>query len=53
MSCILINKYATGLARFRLLPTQSDRALFFACIEPNGSRLSGRISDAYRFFVPD
>jgi uncharacterized protein with ParB-like and HNH nuclease domain len=46
----LTNKYATGLARYRLLPTQSDRAAFFACVEPNPSQRTGRIGSAYGFF---
>ncbi|OGU35003.1 MAG: hypothetical protein A3K13_05185 [Gemmatimonadetes bacterium RIFCSPLOWO2_12_FULL_68_9] len=46
----LTNKYAEGLARFRLLPTQSDREAFFACVDHKDVRPTGRIGDAYRFF---
>lgn len=46
----LLNKYATGLARYRLLPTQSDREAFFACIEPDSARRNGRVARAYGFF---
>ena len=46
----LINKFATGDARYRLLPTQSDRASFFACVDGDGSSRVGRIGKAYGFF---
>lgn len=46
----LLNKYAKGLARYRLLPTQSDRDAFFACIEPDASKRDGRVGRAYGFF---
>jgi uncharacterized protein with ParB-like and HNH nuclease domain/alkylated DNA nucleotide flippase Atl1 len=47
----LINKYATGLAHYRLVPTQSDRDAFFACVEPDASKRDGGIGHAYRFFL--
>jgi alkylated DNA nucleotide flippase Atl1 len=46
----LINKYEAGLAHYRLLPTQSDREAFFACVEPDPSRRNDRIGYAYSFF---
>lgn len=46
----LINKYATGLAHYRLLPTQSDRDAFFACVERDPSRRNGEVGRAYSFF---
>jgi alkylated DNA nucleotide flippase Atl1 len=47
----LINKYASGLAHYRLVPTQSDRNAFFACVEPDASKRDGGIGHAYRFFL--
>src|SRR5438094_730117 len=47
----LVNKYATGLEHYRLLPTQSDREAFFACIERELSPHDGGIGHAYRFFL--
>jgi alkylated DNA nucleotide flippase Atl1 len=47
----LINKYATGLAHYRLLPTQSDRDAFFACVDPEPSKRNGGVGRAYRFFL--
>jgi alkylated DNA nucleotide flippase Atl1 len=46
----LVNKYSTGLAYYRLVPTQSDREAFFACIKPDPSRRHGRVGHAYGFF---
>jgi len=46
----LINKYESGLGYYRLLPTQSDRDSFFACIDPTLQRRDGSIGHAYRFF---
>ena len=46
----LVNKWATGLAFYRLLPTQSDREAFFACVKPDASRRYGRVGQAYSFF---
>jgi alkylated DNA nucleotide flippase Atl1 len=46
----LKNKYATGLAHYRLLPTQSDRDAFFACIESDPTGRADRIGTAYGFF---
>src|SRR5437870_12520802 len=42
----LVNKYAKGLSYYRLLPTQSDRDAFFACMNPDPSRRVGRIGQA-------
>ncbi|MEX1263190.1 MAG: DUF262 domain-containing protein, partial [Actinomycetota bacterium] len=46
----LVNKYETGLGYYRLLPTQSDRESFFACIDPDQPRRDGEVGRAYRFF---
>ena len=46
----LINKYESDLGYYRLLPTQSDRESFFACIEPAQPRRDGGVGRAYRFF---
>ncbi len=47
----LINKFQTGQARFRLLPTQADRPPFSACITRDAAA-GGQdpIGQAYRFF---
>lgn len=45
----LTNKYETGSAYYRLLPTQSDRDAFFACVKPYPPRRIGRIGHAYSF----
>ena len=47
----LINKFQTGEARFRLLPTQADRPSFFACVTRDAAA-GGQdpIGQAYRFF---
>jgi alkylated DNA nucleotide flippase Atl1 len=47
----LINKFQRGEERFRLLPTQADRASYFACLT-GGSEAGGQdpIGLAYRFF---
>ena len=47
----LINKFQTGEARFRLVPTQADRTSFFACVT-RGPGAGGQdpIGQAYRFF---
>jgi uncharacterized protein with ParB-like and HNH nuclease domain/alkylated DNA nucleotide flippase Atl1 len=46
----LVNKYGTGLSHYRLLPTQSDRDAFFACVRPYPSHRDGRVGHAYSFF---
>jgi alkylated DNA nucleotide flippase Atl1 len=47
----LINKYGAGLSRFRLLPTQTDREEFFACVERHDpAARSGGIGVAYSSF---
>lgn len=47
----LINKYLTGNERYRLLPTQADRASFVACVSaaPDADAGDG-IPAAYRWF---
>jgi hypothetical protein len=47
----LINKFQQGEAQFRLVPTQADRASFFACVT-RGAGAGGQdpIGQAYRFF---
>jgi len=47
----LINKYGTELGRYRLLPTQSDRDAFIACVEQEPSKNNGAVGHAYRFFL--
>ncbi|MFC6881464.1 MULTISPECIES: GmrSD restriction endonuclease domain-containing protein [Actinomadura] len=47
----LINKFKQGSMRYRLLPTQVDRAAMIACIDGNhDGPISGAIGDAYKFF---
>ena len=46
----LVNKYAKGSAYYRLLPTQSDREPFFACIAADQAHRNGGITYAYSFF---
>lgn len=47
----LINKFREGDAWYRLMPTEEDRAAFFACVrrEVTGSETDA-ITKAYRFF---
>jgi alkylated DNA nucleotide flippase Atl1 len=47
----LINKYGQGSSYYRLLPTQTDREAFFACIDQqDGSKRTGGVGNAYAFF---
>src|SRR6266581_7376869 len=46
----LVNKYAKDVSYYRLLPTQSDRDAFFACVKTDAARRVGRIGSAYSFF---
>jgi alkylated DNA nucleotide flippase Atl1 len=47
----LTNKYGTGLAYYRLLPTQADRKAFFACVDGEApADRTGAIGEAYAFF---
>ncbi|MFC5747971.1 DUF262 domain-containing protein [Actinomadura rugatobispora] len=47
----LINKFRQGDLRYRLLPTQADRAALMACIDGQlDERVSGNIGAAYEFF---
>lgn len=47
----LLNKYATGMERYTLLPTKADRAAWLALVErdPDAGG-EDRIGEAYRFF---
>ncbi|MEJ7655396.1 MAG: DUF262 domain-containing protein, partial [Chloroflexia bacterium] len=47
----LVNRRASGMERLKLLPTQTDRDAYHACIEstPQAGR-EGNIGEAYRFF---
>lgn len=47
----LINKFQQGEMRYRLLPTQGDRAAFKACVDgsPEG-RADSLVGNAYQFF---
>jgi alkylated DNA nucleotide flippase Atl1 len=48
----LRNEYATGLDRYKLMPTQLDREVFFSCIDGEATDdSSSRIATAYRFFT--
>lgn len=48
----LMNKWSSGEAVFRLLPTQADRAAYASHVREThgGKGAGGRIGDAYRFF---
>lgn len=47
----LINKYGEGDSFYRLLPTQSDRHAFFACVDRSDpAKRTGGIGAAYSFF---
>jgi alkylated DNA nucleotide flippase Atl1 len=46
----LLNKFQSGVSRFRLAPTLADRDAFSACIESANDGGEGGIGDAYRFF---
>jgi hypothetical protein len=47
----LINKFKQGTKRYRLLPTQVDRAALIACIDgDHEGRMTGAIGDAYKYF---
>ena len=47
----LLNPYLTGTDRYKLLPTQDDRDVFFRCIDGHGPGSSdNRLAVAYRFF---
>ncbi len=47
----LLNKWGAELGRYRLLPTQSDRDAFFACVDQEPARSNGAVGHAYRFFA--
>ncbi|MEV4290861.1 DUF262 domain-containing protein [Nonomuraea bangladeshensis] len=47
----LINKFQQGELRYRLLPTQGDRAAFKACVDgASDGRSDSLIGNAYQFF---
>lgn len=47
----IVNKYGTGPAYYRLLPTQADRDAFFACVNPEiAPKGNDLITRAYGFF---
>ena len=46
----LINKWADGVNSYKLLPTQSDRDIFFQVIDNNVSGNS-RLAQGYRYFI--
>ena len=50
----LVNKYANGEYRYKIRPTQADRAAYFAVVDRSGEAVSEaeptRISQAYAFF---
>lgn len=47
----LVNKYAHGVDRYRLLPTQEDRASWIALVDRTpGAGGEDRIGSAYRYF---
>jgi uncharacterized protein with ParB-like and HNH nuclease domain len=47
----LQNQSAEGLDRYKVLPTQDDRAVFFSCIDGEGpGSADTRVAAAYRFF---
>ncbi|WP_066948093.1 DUF262 domain-containing protein [Microtetraspora fusca] len=48
----LINRWQHGEMRYRLLPTQSDRAAFIACVDgaPEGGAADSLVGNAYQFF---
>ncbi|MGH3585495.1 MAG: DUF262 domain-containing protein, partial [Pseudonocardia sp.] len=46
----LVNEYQSGDDHLKLLPTQTDRSAFAACIENTHKPSGGNIAAAYRFF---
>lgn len=47
----LVNKFQQGTERYRLVPTQNDRAAYFACIDSTtASGGADAIGEAYRYF---
>ncbi|WP_433287808.1 GmrSD restriction endonuclease domain-containing protein [Pseudonocardia sp. CA-142604] len=46
----LVNEYQSGDDHLKLLPTQTDRPAFAACIENTHKPSGGNIAAAYRFF---
>ena len=45
---LLINEFADGPERFKLLPTQGDRPAFWSIIEGDPGEATGNIGDTYR-----
>jgi len=46
----LVNKYAKDVSYYRLLPTQSDREAFFACVKTDATRLQAQASDQWAYY---
>lgn len=46
----LVNEYQSGDDRYKLLPTQTDRSAFMACIADDHKPTGGNVAAAYRFF---
>lgn len=46
----LINEYQDGQERFKVLPTQDDRASFEAIVVGDPGEATGNVGDAYRIF---
>ncbi|SFN48854.1 6-O-methylguanine DNA methyltransferase, DNA binding domain [Pseudonocardia ammonioxydans] len=47
----LVNEYQTGNDHFKLLPTQTDREAFTACIAAEHKPTGGNVAAAYRYFL--
>ncbi len=49
----LINKFRSGEERYKLLPTQNDRAAYFSIVDGTTCAAAGSslVEDAYRFFL--
>jgi hypothetical protein len=47
----LVNEYQSGNDHFKLLPTQTDREAFTACIAGEHKPTGGNVASAYRFFL--
>ena len=47
----LVNEYQSDNDHYKLLPTQTDRPAFIACIEDTHKPSGGNVATAYRFFL--
>ncbi len=47
----LVNEYQSGNDHYKLLPTQTDRPAFMACIAEDHKPTGGNVAAAYRFFL--